>query len=26
VLRLETKGREQGAAIAIERYDFLPEE
>jgi hypothetical protein len=26
VLRLESKGREQGAAIAIERYDFLPEE
>ena len=26
VLRVEAKGREQGAAVAIERYDFLAEE
>jgi hypothetical protein len=26
VLRVEAKGREQGAAVAIESYDFLAEE
>lgn len=26
VLRVDSKGREQGAAIAIESYDFLAEE